>query len=87
MRKKSDRKKQVAKEISQAEIEKLLLKIGKLLKAKRIARTTLESFAYEIDISRSMMTRYESGHDMYLSTFLKLLHGLDIQPVEFFKEV
>ncbi len=31
------------------------------------------------------MTRYEAGGDMYLSTFLKLLHGLDIKPEDFFK--
>ena len=77
----------VAQELSAAETEKMLIKIGKLLKKKRQERTTLESFSYEIDISRSAMTRYEAGGDMYLSTFLKLLHGLDVTPEEFFKDV
>jgi len=77
----------VAEELSAAEIDKMLHKIGKVLKNKRQARTTLESFSYEINISRSAMTRYEAGGDMYLSTFLKLLHGLDIKPEDFFKDV
>ena len=77
----------IAQELSDAETEKMLNKIGKTLKNKRQARTTLESFSYEINISRSAMTRYEAGGDMYLSTFLKLLHGLDIKPEEFFKDV
>jgi hypothetical protein len=77
----------IAQELSAAETERLLNKIGKALKNKRQARTTLESFSYEINISRSAMTRYESGGDMYLSTFLKLLHGLDIKPEDFFKDV
>lgn len=77
----------IAQELSAAEAEKMLNKIGKALKNKRQARTTLESFSYEINISRSAMTRYEAGGDMYLSTFLKLLHGLDIKPEEFFKDV
>jgi transcriptional regulator with XRE-family HTH domain len=77
----------IAQELSAAETEKMLNKIGKALKNKRQARTTLESFSYEINISRSAMTRYEAGGDMYLSTFLKLLHGLDIKPEEFFKDL
>ncbi|SEP37590.1 hypothetical protein SAMN05660816_05598 [Niastella yeongjuensis] len=74
----------IAQELSAAETEKMLNRIGKVLKKKRQERTTLESFSYEINISRSAMTRYESGGDMYLSTFLKLLHGLDIKPEDFF---
>ena len=77
----------IAQELSPEEIDKIILKIGKLLHSKRKARTTLESFAYEINVSRSAMTRYEAGSDMYLSTFLKLLHGLDITPGDFFKEL
>ena len=77
----------IAQELSAAETEKLLNKIGKALKNKRQVRTTLESFSYEINISRSAMTRYEAGGDMYLSTFLKLLHGLDVKPEDFFKEM
>jgi len=87
MRKKQPAKRPIAEELSPAEIEKLLARIGKALHSKRKARTTLESFAYEINISRSAMTRYEAGGDMYLSTFLKLLHGLQVSPETFFKDV
>jgi transcriptional regulator with XRE-family HTH domain len=87
MRKLKPSRRPVAQELSATETEKMLLKIGKMLKNKRKARTTLESFSYEINISRSAMTRYEAGGDMYLSTFLKLLHGLDIKPEDFFKDI
>jgi transcriptional regulator with XRE-family HTH domain len=87
MRKKNGTPRKVARELSPEDAEKLLVKISKAIKAKRKARTTLESFAYEINVSRSAMSRYEDGGDMYLSTFLKLLHGLDVEPAEFFKEV
>jgi len=87
MRKLKPSRRPIAQELSNAEIEKMLNKIGRMLKNKRKARTTLESFSYEINISRSAMTRYESGGDMYLSTFLKLLHGLEITPEDFFKDM
>ena len=87
MKKKKDGARPVAEELSAAEIDKLLLKIGKLVHAKRKDRTSLESFSYEINISRSAMSKYENGGDMYLSTFLKLLHGLDISPEEFFRDL
>jgi transcriptional regulator with XRE-family HTH domain len=86
-KRRSSARRPIAQELSATETEKMLNKIGKALKNKRQARTTLESFSYEINISRSAMTRYESGGDMYLSTFLKLLHGLDIKPEDFFKDV
>ena len=76
----------IAKELQDAEVEKLLLEIGRLIRAIRDDRTTLERFAYEINISRSQVSKYEAGGDMLLSTFLKLLHGLDINGVEFFRE-
>ena len=79
--------KQVAKELSASEIEKQLKKIGKLIKVKRKERSSLEGFSYEISISRSAMSRYEAGGDMNLSSFLKVLYGLNISPEEFFKEV
>jgi len=86
MRKKRE-KRLVAKELSPAEIQKALKNIGKALKEIRKSRTTLEAFSYEINISRSQMSGYEKGKDMYLSTFLKLLHGLDVEVGEFFREV
>jgi transcriptional regulator with XRE-family HTH domain len=77
----------IAKELSDAETDKLLLEIGRLIKSLRDDRTTLERFAYEINISRSQMSKYEAGGDMLLSTFLKLLHGLDTTGEGFFKEL
>lgn len=85
--KKSSPNKQIAHELSPAEIDKILKKIGKGIKAKRKDRTSLEAFAYEISISRSAMARYEIGGDMLLSNFLKVLHGLEINPEDFFKEL
>lgn len=77
----------VAKELSPADIEKLLARIGKQLKEKRQERTTLEALAYELGMSRSQITKYQDGADMRLSTFLKLLHGLEISPVDFFEQL
>ncbi len=77
----------IAKELPDAEMKKRLSEIGKLIKAMRDDRTTLERFAYEINISRSQMSKYEGGGDMLLSTFLRLLHGLDTTGEDFFKEL
>lgn len=77
----------IARELPAAEMENLLADIGKLIKAMRDDRTTLERFAYEINISRSQMSKYEAGGDMLLSTFLRLLHGLDTEGDDFFKEL
>jgi len=77
----------VARPLPAADIQKLLFKIGRTLKAARQKRTTLDRFSYEINISRTQMGKYESGHNMLLSTFLKVLHGLDISTEEFFREL
>ena len=70
-----------------AERKKLLLKTGKLIKAAREQRTTMEKFVYEINISKTQMIKHQAGGNMLLSTFLKLLHGLDIKKEEFFREL
>ena len=87
MKKNKAKERPVARELPEQEIEKMLQKIGKAIQTRRKGRTTLESFVYEINISRSAMSKYEAGGDMYLSTFLKLLHGLDLKPEEFFKGI
>lgn len=88
MRKKPQLRRVVSKELSPAEIDKTLLKIAKLIHAKRKSKSNnRDNFAYEVNVSRSAMQRYEAGADMYLSTFLKLLYGLDATPEEFFKEL
>lgn len=75
----------VAPEITPEEAAMLLDRVGATIKRLREARTKQDAFAYEIGISRSQMNSYESGGDMKLSTFFKLLHGLEISPTEFFK--
>ena len=70
--------------MSSSELEKMLKKVGKLIKEARWERGSLEDFAYEINISRSAMARYESGGDMLLSSFLKVAYGLNIDPGDFF---
>ena len=83
--KKRTEKHPVAKELQPADVERLLNKVGKLIKEARQERSSLEDFAYEINISRSALARYETGGDMLLSSFLKVVFGLDIEPDEFFK--
>jgi transcriptional regulator with XRE-family HTH domain len=85
-KKKAD-KRAIAKELPPAEIEKILKTVGKLIKESRQDRSSLEDFAYEINISRSALARYEGGGDMLLSSFLKVVHGLDIEPDDFFKAI
>jgi transcriptional regulator with XRE-family HTH domain len=83
--KKKPGKRPIAKELPAGEVEKILKNIGKLIKESRQERSSLEDFAYEINISRSALARYEAGGDMLLSSFLKVVYGLDIEPEEFLK--
>lgn len=83
--KKKTSKRSIAKELPAGEVEKTLKAIGKLIKESRQGRSSLEDFAYEINVSRSALARYEAGGDMLLSSFLKVVYGLDIQPEEFLK--
>lgn len=87
MAKKKSAGRHVAKQLSQGEIEERLKEIGTTIKRLRDERTTIDAFAYEINISRSNIGRYEAGSDMYLSNFLKVIHGLGMTPEEFFKQV
>ena len=87
MRKRNLDSRPIAKALAPPETEEALQKIGRLIQKIRKERTTLESFSYEINVSRSAQAGYENGKDMYLSTFLRLLHGLDIPGEEFFKEL
>jgi hypothetical protein len=77
----------VARKLPANEMKKLLLKNGRLIKSARAERTTVDKFVYEINISRTQMIKYEAGGNMLLSTFLKLLHGLDINIADFFSEL
>lgn len=79
--------KTVAPELASDQLEKQLRQIGTTFKRLREERTTIDAFAYEVNIARSNINRADQGKDMKLSTFLKLVHGLGITPEEFFREL
>lgn len=66
--------------------EQLVL-IGKKISSLRKEKgyTNYEIFAYDNNISRSQMGRYEKGEDMRLSSLIKLLVALDVSLEDFFK--
>ena len=67
--------------------EEELQRIGQRIKELRIAKgySNYENFAYENDISRTQYGRYESGSNMTMSNFLKVLKGLEVSPIDFFQ--
>ena len=77
----------VARKLSVAEKERTLANIGKLIRAVRIERTTEKRLVSEINISRKQLIKIEEGGNMRLSTFLKLIYGLDISGGEFFSKL
>lgn len=87
MKRKKAIKQHTAEELSEAQLNALLLEIGKALKEERSSKTSQEIIAYELSITRKNFGLYEKGGDMYLSTFLKILHGLGISGSDFFKRI
>ncbi|MCB9326392.1 MAG: helix-turn-helix transcriptional regulator [Lewinellaceae bacterium] len=69
-------------------IKEQLDNLGKRLKKIRQEKgfTNYEQFAYEHNIGRAQYGRYEKGSDLRLSSLLKLLRAMEIDPVEFFSE-
>ena len=65
-----------------------LKKMGARIRALRIARgyQNYEKFAFEHDISRSQLWRYENGEDLRLSSLIKILRALNISLADFFGE-
>ena len=65
-----------------------LKKMGARIRALRIARgyQNYEKFAFEHDISRSQLWRYENGEDLRVSSLIKILKALDISFAQFFSE-
>jgi transcriptional regulator with XRE-family HTH domain len=61
-------------------------RIKTLRKAKGFS--SFESFAYDIEISRVGMGKYETGNfnDIQMSTLLKIIDGLEMTPKEFFSK-
>jgi transcriptional regulator with XRE-family HTH domain len=86
-KKKEKRKKAV---LGHFDHEQFLLKVGKRIKSlrKKNGFPSYELFAYDIEISRAGMSKYEAGNfnDIRLGTLLKIIDGLGISPKEFFSE-
>ena len=70
------------------DIEADLKKLGKRIKALRIAKgyTSHEIFAYENKINRTQYGRYERGEDLRYSSLLRIIYALDMTVEEFFGE-
>jgi transcriptional regulator with XRE-family HTH domain len=71
-----------------ADIE-LLKKVGKRIKKLRQQSkyANYEVFAYEKNISRSQVYRYEKGtDDLQLTSLIKIIRALEVTPSEFFKD-
>lgn len=77
------------KATSKKEQSEDLVKLGKRIKALRIANgySNHEVFAYENGIDRVQYGRYERGAaDMQYSSLLKIIRAFNITPAEFFSE-
>lgn len=70
--------------------EEFLQKISRRIKALRKGSgfKSSEHFAYDIEISRVGMSKYETGayDDIRMRTLLKIIDGLGMTPKEFFSE-
>ena len=84
-KKKSERKKATLGHFSH---DAFLTKLSKRIKAVRIEKgfKSYELFAYDIEISRAGMSKYEAGtfDDIRMRTLLKIIDGLEMSPKEFF---
>lgn len=70
--------------------DQFLQKLAKRIKQlrKHNGFRSYELFAYDIEISRAGMSKYESGmfDDIRMRTLLKIIDGLGMTPTEFFSE-
>lgn len=85
--KKKERKKATLGHFDHDEfIQQLSKRIKTLRKEKGFP--SFEGFAYDIEISRVGMGRYESGafNDIQLRTLLKIIDGFGMTPKEFFSK-
>ncbi|HXU26680.1 MAG TPA: helix-turn-helix transcriptional regulator [Bacteroidia bacterium] len=86
MKKPPIKRKKSTKQLTQ---EDAIKKLGERLKQVRIEKgyTSYENFAFEHELGRSQIGRYERGQDdLRFSTLLKVLNALDITLTEFFGE-
>jgi len=65
-----------------------LKKLGQRIKSLRIKAgyTSYEYFAYEHEIPRAQMGRYEQGQDLRFSSLLKVVSAFGMTLEEFFSE-
>ncbi len=67
-----------------------LSKVGRRIKnlRKKNGFSSAELFAYDIEVSRVGMSKYETGafDDIRMRTLLKIIDGLGMTPKEFFSE-
>lgn len=68
--------------------DNVLRKMGERIKALRIARgySSYEYFAYDHNISRAQVGRYENGQDLRISSLVRLVNAFGITLEEFFSE-
>lgn len=68
--------------------EEGLKRLGNRIKELRIKAgySSYEYFAYEHNISRAQMGRYENGQDLRFSSLVKLTNAFGITLEEFFSE-
>ena len=78
-----DKKRPVKPELT---TEAGLKKLGKRIKDLRVKAgySSYEYFAYEHNISRAQMGRYENGQDLRFSSLIKLVNAFGITLEEFF---
>lgn len=65
-----------------------LNKLGHRIKALRIKNgySSYEKFAFDNDISRAQVGRYEQGKDIQFSTLVRICNALGVTINEFFSE-
>jgi DNA-binding Xre family transcriptional regulator len=86
-KRKQDRKKAT---LGHFDHDSFLMKLSKRIKKIRKDKgfKSYELFAYDIEISRAGMSKYEAGtfDDIRLRTLLKIIDGLEMSPKDFFSE-
>lgn len=90
MAKSSKRKERKKAILGHFDHDKFLLNVSKKIKKLRKEKgfNSYELFAYDIEISRAGMAKYEAGtfDDIRLRTLLKIIDGLGMTPAEFFAD-
>lgn len=76
------------KKVAELNAEDLLQKVGERIKYLRTKAgyTSYEYFAYEHDIPRAQLGRYEKGQDLRFSSLVKVVNAFGMTLEEFFSE-